>query len=388
MSIMHIDARTSLNRGQVVPADSRLAGPAGALFARAARITREVITERSDSAASAQHMLDRFDSAVDKLVEGALGNGRQDSIGAAGGGLLAGDLRHVTNEVLTEKHPTPNAMRLFSVDTTVPLGARTFAARRVYEAGEARVWRGGDTSIPRVSMAQAEMDFQIRHYVTSAVWDVFEEMSNAYVQSQGVSLDYVAQLTRIARDVLERFTNEMTWFGDASFKIFGVLNYPWLDKEISDLEFGGDPADTKAYLQALNAWVNRQHHASKGVMGPNKMVTSARVADWIEQTPYAISGSLTERMLGEMFRSTSRIEGEIERAHELENVLGANVDAILFYRDDAMGIQNVLPGGGIRSLGLHSTDIERRQIFFMPHGGVRMLEVGNNLLVFVNWVGA
>lgn len=389
MATIHIDAGAS-RRGQLVPADRQLAGAAGSLFQRAQQIARTVINERAD-AQSAQFMLDRFDSAVDRVTAKVLsrGSSRYDSIGDSGGGLLAGQLRHVTNLVLEEKHPVPSAMRLFPVDGTVPLGARTVAVRRLYEAGEARVHRGGDASnIPRVSLAQAEMDFQVRHYVTSAVWDVFEEMSSDYAQTNGVSFDYVAQLTRIARDVLERFTNEMTWYGDSAFKIFGVLNYPWLDKEVSDLtSWGGTPSDTTVYLRALNGYVNRQHHASKGVMGPNKMVTSPRLADWIEQTPYQSASGLRDRFLGEMFRASSRIEGEIERAFELEDVLGANVDAMLFYRDDAMGIQNILPGGGIRSLPLHQTDIERRQIFFMPHAGVRMLEVGNNLLVYVDWNG-
>lgn len=397
MATIHIDANASLQslasgQGaiQLNASDPRLAGVSGSLFARAVSISRSVITERADSAASAQADLDRFDSAVLQATTRALskGNDRFDSIGDAGGGLLAGQLRHVTNDVLKEKHPVPSAMRLFSVDSTVPLGARTVSVRRTYESGSARVWRGGDASnLPRVSMAQAEQEFQIRHYVTSAIWDVFEQMSEDYASSNGVSLDYVASLTRIARNVLERFTNEMTWFGDAALRIYGVLNYPWLDKEVSDLEFGGDPTDTKAYVQALNSYVNRQHHASKGVMGPNKMVTSPRIADWIMQTPYSIAGSLRDRMFGEVFLSSSRIEGKIEQAHELENVMGVGVDAMLFYRDDAMGIQNIIPGGGIRSLPLHQTDIERRQIFFMPHGGVRMLEVGNNLLVFVQWVG-
>lgn len=392
MANIHIDARASLHQGSVVAADRSVAGAAGSLFARALSISRAVISERADSATSAQFMLDRFDHAVDKVTAKTLNrsNARYDSIGDEGGGLLAGQLRHVTSTVLEEKHPVPSAMRLFPVDGTVPLGARSIAVRRIYEAGEAKIWRGGDAAnLPKVTLAQAEMEFQVRHYVTSSVWDVFEEMSNEYASTNGVSLDYVGQLARIARDVLERFTNEMTWYGDRANKIYGVLNYPWLDKEISSLtSWGSSPTDTKAYLDALNGYVNRQHHASKSVLGPNKMVTSPRIADWIMQTLLQSSASsLRDRTIGEVFLASSRIEGQIEQAHEMENVLGANIDAMLFYRDDAMGIQNVIPGGGIRSLPLYQTDIERRQIFFMPHAGVRMLEVGNNLLVFVNWAG-
>ena len=388
MSKMHIDAMASLRHGQVVPASSADARASASLFGRALQMARSTISERNDGG-TAQHMLDRFDAAVDRVTAKALNtsNTRYDAIGSEGGGLLAGQLRHVLSEVLEEKHPTPNGLRLFSVDSTVPLGARTVGVRRIYEAGEARIFRGGDSSIPKVSLAQAEMDFQVRHYVTSAVWDVFEEMSAQYAQSSGVSLDYVAQLARIARDVLERFTNDMTWNGDATARIYGVLNYPWLDKEVSSVSFGGTPADTNLHLKELNGFINRQRHASKGVMGPNKMVTSPRVADFIMQTLIKDSTGLRARTIGEVLLASSRLEGEIEQAWELEGILGANVDGILLYRDDALGIQNVIPGGGIRSLPLHQTDIERRQVFFMPHAGVRMLEVGNNLLVYVTWAG-
>lgn len=381
----YIDALASLRQGHAVPADRRDANVASSLYGRAMQIARNTVSERADSADTGKFFLERFDAAVDKLTADSFCRRslRHDAITESGGALLATQLRYVQEEVLKEPHPLPSALSLFPSNTSVPLGARTFAVRRYYDAGEARVHRGGSGDIPTVSLAQAEMEFQIRNYVTSAVWDVFEEMSASFA-----SLDYAVELARIARDVLERFANEMTWYGDEAHKIYGVLNYPWLDKEVSSTTFGGNPDNTVAHLQALNGWINRQHHASKGTLGPNKMVTSPRVSDWIMQTGLqASTTSLRDRTIGEVLLASSRLNGAIEQAHELENVMGDGVDAILFYRDDAMGIENVLPGGGIRTLPLHQTDIDRRQVFFMPHGGVRMLEVGNNLLVFVSYSG-
>lgn len=371
-----IDAAAS-SRGYIQDAGD-VGGVAEGLFTRAMAIARDEI-RRTDGLPNGKEVLKRFDDACRKLDAASIRR-RNDSITEAGGGLLAGQLRAVISETLEEKYPAPSGLTLFPVDTSIALGARSFAVRRVFEAGEARVHRGGDSEIPRVSIAQAEMDFQVRHYITSAVWDVFEEISASYA-----NLDYARQLTRIARAVIERFANEMIWFGDDSYQIFGVLNYPWLDKEISDLDWYGTPADSRTHLSALNGYVNRQYHASKLVMGPNRMVTSPRVRDWIMQTPMGTTTTINDRTIGEVFlaASSGRLQGGIQEAYELENILGAGVDGMLFYRDDPMGIVNVMPGGGIQALPMYSTDITRRQIFWMAHGGVMMREVGNNLLVFV-----
>lgn len=376
----NIDAGQS-SRHSLVPSAFSAAADAG--FARAFAMARVGIETAEVDAKTKGSLLQRFDSAVDELNGRAIGtmpNARMDAIGAEGGALLAGQLRQVLKTVLEEKHPVPNALRLFNVDSSIKLGARTYAVRRFFEAGEARVHLGGSAGIPAVSLAQVEKEFRVRNYITSAVWDVFEEQSADFAD-----LAYARKLTKIARDVLERFTNEMVWFGNSTYEIYGILNYPWLDKEVSDENFYGTPADTRTTLAALNGWVNRQHHRSKGVMGPNKMVSSPRVVDWIMQTPMGTTSAMRDRMLGEVFMASQegRINGPIERAWELEDVLGEGIDAILFYRDDEQGISNMMVGGGIKSLPLHQTDMERRQIFFIASGGVMMAEVGNNLLIFV-----
>ncbi len=375
-----IDAGASRRERRVVPAGQRLSGEAASLFARARNCAHSAITENFDSADAAV-LKARFDTAVHDLNERTL---RADAISAQGSGLSAGKLRHVLARVLEEKYALPTALELFPVDTSVPLGKREIEVHRFYEAGEAAIYRSGDGSqIPKVSYSQESMTFRVRQYVTSAVWSFFEEQ-----QAQAAEVEHVARLLRVARRTLELFLNEMTWYGDDQAGIYGILNYPWLDREVSDLAFGGTDLSggTVSYLQELNNFVNRAYHASKGVLGPNKMVTSPRVADWIMQTPYLDgNGAGGDRMLGEVFLATSRIEDRIEQAHELENVLGDGVDAIFFYRDDVMGVANMLSGGGIQALPLHQTDIDRRQIMFYNHGGVQMLEVGNNLCVFVTY---
>jgi hypothetical protein len=381
-NVTYIDAARS-RQGTIVPSDGRTVGYADGLFVRAKSAARRAVSAHLDGA-YAEQVSDRFDSAVDKLNGDFFANDvdfRSDAAGAQGGALLAGALRQVIKPTLEDTNRAiPNGLRLFGVDSTLALGTKTFSVSREYAAGTARVWGGSESGLGTNTFSTDEQEFQVRNYVTSVIYDVFEEMNASFA-----NMNLAAKLVRIARDTLELFANEMIWFGDSRYRIHGVLNYPWLDKELSDLVFAGVPTDTRTYLSALNGWVNKQHHASKGVMGPKNMATSARIADWILQTPMGTATTMRDRTLGEAFLAgqTGRLEGQIERCWELEDIMGEGYDGILFYRNDDRGIQNMIPGGGIQALPLFMDDLKRRQIFWMAHGGVVMLEAGNMLLVIV-----
>lgn len=384
MSGYWIDADLS-SRNRLVQADAQLGNASTFLFMRVKNHMDVAMKGARMDAATIKTAKDRFDAAVEAI--NTQGHdawmskvGRTDAVGSEGGGLFAGALRTVIGKVLEEKHPIPNLLKEFTADTSIQVGKRTFELRREFSVGSARVHRGGSVGIPTVGLANATFEQRIHNYITSVVFDVFEEMS-----ADAANVDYAAKLLKVARNVLEAFANEMTAFGDPSYNIFGILNYPWFDKAVSPLNWYGTPTDTRTFLDALNGYFNRQWFVSKGTFSPNKMATSPRVGAWISQTLMGTTTTMRDRTLGEAFAvgAGERLEGPIKQWHEFENVLGAGIDAILFYRSDEMGIQNVLPGGGIQALPFWQDDINRRQILFFPHGGIMAMEVGNVLIVFV-----
>lgn len=375
---MYIDAAASLNAKRPIAANDQLSGSSRALWGRVRNAAHAAIGQNMEGLEASATMA-RFDSAVDKLSEAAFT--RMDSASGSSA-LLAGQLRQVIEPILAEAdRAIPNGLKLFRVDSSVALGAKTFEVRREFSAGSAGVWGGTDTNIGTNTFGVDAQEFQIRNYVTSIVYDIFEEM-NANFANIPLAQKYV----RIARDTLEMFANQMIWNGDSSYRINGVLNYPWLDKELSDVVMAGTPADSREILTALNSWANRQYHVSKGIFGPDKLATSPRVADWISQTLMGTSTSMRDRTIGEAWMAGSSRIKSIEPVWELENILGDGYDGMLFYRDDDRGIKNVMPGGGIQALPVYKTDMVTRQIFWMAHGGVTMLEVGNMLLVIVKAV--
>lgn len=385
--MLWIDANKSLSARQAVVADDRTSTQGAGLFGRVLQIAKRELANAKLDSVTAGIAQARLDAAVDQIsaesYSAYCARYRGDAVGAEGGGLFAGALRQVLGQVLEEKHQLPNGLKAFRLDGTLPVGTRTFEIQREYSAGSARVWGkgGGRAGIPTVSIGQTSMEVKVHNYVTSVVYDVFEEMTASLA-----NVALAAKLMKVARRTLEQFANEMIFFGDPSYKIWGVLNYPWLRKQLSASNWYGTPADSRTVLTELNSYANHAFFESKGVFGSSKMATTPRVGSWLMQQPMGTTSTIGDRTIGEVFLAgqAGRINGPIEQWHELENVLGDGIDAILFYRDDEMGIENIVPGGGIQSLPFWSDDIDRRQILFMPHGGIVMREVGNMLLVYVN----
>lgn len=387
--MLWIDANSSVGRKGITLTDDRTSTQAHGLFGRIMRIAQTEMRNAKLDAVTMAIAQAKLDNAVDQVTAESYNayvakyRGRNDAVGSEGGGLFAGQLRQVLGQVLEEKHPIPNGLKAFRMDGSLPVGTASFEIQREYSSGSARVWGkgGGKANIPNVSIGQGSMTVKVHNYVTSVVYDVFEEMGASLANVQ-----LAARLMRVARNVLEQFANEMIFFGDPSYKIWGVLNYPWLRKQLSASNWYGTPADSRTVLTELNAYANQQFFDSHGVFGSSKVATSPRVGSWLMQQPMGTTSTINDRTIGEVFLAGQgdRIQGPIAQWHELENVLGDGVDAILFYRDDEMGIENIVPGGGIQTLPFWSDDIDRRQILFMPHGGVVMREVGNMLLVFVN----
>lgn len=301
---------------------------------------------------------------------------RGDSFSASAGLHMARQLEHIYAEVLREPFPLLNAWTLFPLDLTVPPGARTHTVRRVYQDGEAAVYRGGQSPIPRVGVSQQEEQFPVRHYVTSFVYSLFEQLS-----SQFANTALVSELLRTARDVLMEFANDKTWNGDSTNGIYGVLNYPWLPKKVVATAFDGSAAADDV-LAELNDLANFPQEQSRSTFKPDTLVVSPRVRNFLMNTPRSAT---TDTTIGEFWLRTNSLGiKSIEEAWELQGVGPSSTDGVLFYRRDRLGIANVLPQP-FTTLPVQSMGFEDTTFAYMSHGGVIMRDVGNNIL---GWVDA
>ena len=305
---------------------------------------------------------------------------RNDAANATQGLHFARDLEHVYAEVLLEPRPVQNAMRLFPIDTTVPRGAKFHTIRRTYGDGEAKVYRGRGERIPRVGISAKEETFNVRHYVTSWICDIFEIASSGFA-----NVDKQAELLRVARDIMDDFLNWQTWYGDDENGLPGVLNYPWIRKKVVATPFveGSDPNDV---IRELHRLVDFPYLSQRQSFKPTVIVFSPRVHSYLKQTRI---GPDTDKTILAQFMDTNAHIERVEEAHELQNdpddpIPGVppGQDVILAYRPDRLGISNVIPQP-FTTLPMQEMGFELTTYAYMSHGGVIMREVGNNIIGFV-----
>ena len=346
------------------------------MAARALRIDAEdkIVDLAAYRKAVAEYRTDSNAAVITRIArDGGL---RRDAFDPNAGFHLARQLEFIHQQVLEEPFPVYNAYRLFPVDTSVPPGARSHTVRRVYYHGEARVHRGGGQDVPRAGVTQREQEFPVRHIVSSYAWDIFEAASSQFANS-----GLLTKLARGARDAIMELENRLFWYGAARHGLYGVTNYPWLPKRVVSTPFTEAQAasDSRAILRALHDLVNWPAENSKGVFGPNRLVTTKRVRNFLMDTPW--SGSI-DTTIGEHFLKTNSAIQGIDEAWELENLGGEGIDGMLAYRNDQRGIMLCVPQG-ITSLPVQALGFDNTVYSYSSIGGVVMPDVGNNILGYI-----
>lgn len=296
---------------------------------------------------------------------------RSDAFDATAGLFLARELEHRYSEILREPHPRPDAFELFSIDTSVPVGARTHTVSRSHGAGEVAVVREGQ-ALPTVRTSRVEESFPVRHYATSVNFDIFELASADFANWPAMAEDL-----RLARDKIMEFANRMTWYGSSTHGMYGVTNYPWLGKAISSVN--PNSASTDAQLAELFRLGNWSQNTSQEVYAPDGCVMATRLRNHFATTRL---GSVNDTTILEFFLKQHGTIKEVSSSPFLQGAGPGSTDGILFYRRDRLGINNVIVQP-FTTLPTERSGFDQRTIAYMSHGGVIMRDVGNNLLAWM-----
>jgi hypothetical protein len=307
--------------------------------------------------------------AVDKK-ELRLDSVRKDA--ATDGFHLARQLEYIHSQVMETPRPKFDGLELFPVSNEVPVGARTHTVRRIERQGDAKVYRAG-MEIPVVGLSQTEEEFKVHHLVSGYRYDIFDLKSSDYART-GV----IQRMARECRDEITALWDELTWFGDDSIDLYGVLNYPWLQKRVSAQVFSS-ATDADVMLAELHSLANNPAEVSKRVFSPNRMVVSTEIHHIISQKRI---GDNADKTVLQFFLETSPYIQSVEASHRLTGVGPGGTDGILVYRDDTMGIRNELVQG-VTPLPLQEKGIEFFVYMYASIGGVVMGDIGNNALMWV-----
>jgi hypothetical protein len=182
---------------------------------------------------------------------------------------------------------------------------------------------------------------------------------------------------------MERFATEKVWNGDDDHGIYGILNYPWLQKRILPEPFASSADKQKIKDQVVaTEQIAIQNSKTKAI--PDRMVTSPRVANFLSRKDRSpnYQGSLEDDILDRL----SLID-QIEMDPDLKNYGANGEDGMLFYTDQRRAVANVVPEPfsmlPIRQRGSFDLVIPT----YMAHGGVVMRDLWANVLALVNFQG-
>lgn len=323
------------------------------------------------------------DRIVSQAVEGAwqqyAQSRRLDSATTTQGFHQLRQLEHVFADVLREQYAPNNAMRLFTLDTSVSPGAQYHTLTRIYRTGEVQEISGaaGEQITARVNTQQEQERAGIVHYITSVVYSIFEQMSDGFAGGNGAMVSKMREDILAAQDALMDHLNYRTWFGSVASGLRGVLTYPWMAKVALSTVFS-DATSADDLKDAIISVLDLPHELSKTVYQPNTLVVSPRIRNLL----YRKRLSNTDITVGKFItENNARGIKVIEEAHELQGNGPGGTDGILAYRKDRLGIMNVISNPFSR-LPVQPVGISFYNYFYMSHGGVRMPNVASNLLAW------
>lgn len=330
------------------------------------------IVGRLGRARASQGKEGRLDS---KVLE--IRSDRMDAANPSAAIALARELEYVYNELLRDERPVLSARKLFEVDRSVPVGAKTHTIRRIMSAGDAAWYRGGE-KIPFVSMGMDEETFPIRHAVIGLEMDLFSQQADAYA---GIA-EY-SEKVRSAMETMEEFVNVAFWEGSDQVKLFGILNYPWLPKKLIATVFDSITTDAqfKAKLDALNGMVNEVLDRNPGMaMTGLRFITSPGMNRYMGQARHPTS----QRTLKEVFLA-GQPGLEIQEGPELQGAGPGGEDGTLIVPKGTKAPKLVMPSDFTMlpmmtgNYGFSST-----QAGYVSLGGVVQRDVLRSLLVWAN----
>lgn len=308
---------------------------------------------------------------------------RQDSAagGINGGLFLARQLDQRIARVLEQPLPQLNALGMFYVSNEVSPGAQTYTVSRVYERGAASIYRGGQRPTPRVTLTQREEQFPVRHVVDGFEWSLFEQASSEFA-----NFSLVDRGTRTANRSIMELINSLAWNGSSADGLYGVLNYPWLDKKVVATTFSAS-ADVDAMMNEIFALIEYPENNSNQAFQPNKVVFSVKLYNFLARTRVKDStgngsGTTMLKYIAENNSAGIPLAGFM-KANELNDLSSpSGAQGVLVFNDSQDGVKiNMVQT--VTSLPLQQVGFQNTQYMYASYGGVVMADVGNNILGYV-----
>jgi len=302
--------------------------------------------------------------------------GRRDAAPyAAGGGPFAlRQLEYILPKVYMEQQREMNALKLFPIDSSVPIGARYYTARLYTAQGEASYISGANTPDVQGGQTALKEERRLMHYTgTNVRMNILEMLSADYAQ---VSL-WEMNAKNAVRAHLQ-LVNRSAWYGVPELDIRGVLTYPGLATAVSSIPFDGTASGDAVQAEFSQAFAYAPE-ASGMTFEPTDVVMSPPVWRYASTTRL---GSISDITILEFMKKTHPELTFHEPAWELQAVGPASYDGIFFWKRDPDAI-NLKVGAGLTQLPVQYMGYDQIVPMYGSFGGAHMPYIGNQFLLWV-----
>jgi len=296
--------------------------------------------------------------------------------------FLAQELTSRAARALEQPRKKLSGLEIFPVNTEVKPGAINHTVKRVEERGKASLFRGaGQRPIPRVSLAQKESIFPVRHLVDAFEFSLFEQNSANFASfamfDRGVSA---------ARRAIDEYENDLIWSGSVLDGLYGVLNYPHLDKVAVATTFAA-ATDVDTMCSEILKLIQYAENNSGMTFQSDSVAISHKLWNFLSRTRVKDStgnGSGVTALKYIQAQAEHIPAANWHKVSELADmsVGGATVQGVFCFRkdEDVIRVVSVQP---TTPLPLQTVGFLTSQFMYRSYGGVVMPNVGACVLGYV-----
>ena len=288
-----------------------------------------------------------------------------------GAGAMARQLEHIRSQVLEEERSPLSAFDAFEIDTSVPLGAKSYTSQMAIGQGEAKIHRGGN-DFGNAKTTFADMTHQVQYVVCAVESNEFEMYSSNFANTRQYSRDLA-----LAKRLVDEKLNDIAWNGAPSAGLYGIANYPELPTAHAQVVFSR-ATDGDAMVNELNRICDLAYVESGMVFRPNAL----RVSPAIHRILHTKRIGDSDLTAAEFFLKGQPSDGiqSIEMAAELKGFEGAR-HGIFAYNKKRSSIAHVMPQAPTILPVFKSSPLDSTTVVFAATGGIEMVHIGNQVLV-------
>lgn len=248
-------------------------------------------------------------------------------------------IKAATYDIIYPELKATNA-GLLPISSEAGIGAENITYRQFDQLGRAKIIANYADDLPRSCVEGREFTSNIRGIGASYGYSIQEIRA-----AEQAGRNLVDSKARAARYLIEYEINQIAWFGNPEYKLFGLLKHPHIPRDTVKNDGANSSTewvdkDAEKILRDLNQVVDDIMDGSKGVETPNTLLLPRKQWALISKTPRSATSDTT---ILNFFLSSNPVITRVEWLNELEGAGTGGTDAMIAYNNSSDKLTLELP---------------------------------------------